>query len=516
MKTNLLQRTFFLSLLTLLSIRGEADNHVVAEQTSQNTPEGWQTVNLPIIPDITPHNTIYITDYGATISSADNTIAIQKALNAVPASGGMVVIPAGEWLCGPVKLKSKTILHLAAHATLKLLPYGIYPAITSGGMKFDNFIDVQKNATDIIIEGEDKYTSLFDGQGKEWWIAYENNKSISRGAVIRMSKGTRFLIRNVMVKNAPGVNISIGQNGKGSHGTVHDVIIREPASTTKTEQPSHNTDGISVWGPYVNIYNCDIDNGDDNVVVDSDGRFVHVWNCTFGNGHGASMGSYTSNMHDILWENINFFNTESGFRLKSQRGRSGDVYNITFRNCMMKNVNNPIYIECWYDKSIKPEPPYAPSALQTSTTPNFHDILIQNVTSVGTPYKKSSKSNFPVYIYGLPEEHVRNITFDNVLVQAEKGMFVAYCDNINFINGCKIINSKSTSKIIEEQYQAEIIGNCNSYVTGINTVSMTTSTDSSAKVYDVQGHYLGVMTQNQLLKKKPGIYLWNSKKILVR
>ena len=95
-------------------------------------------------------------------------------------------------------------------------------------------------------------------------------------------------------------------------------------------------------------------------------------------------------------------------------------------------------------------------------------------------------------------------------------MFVAYCDNINFINGCKIINSKSTSKIIEEQYQAEIIGNCNSYVTGINTVSMTTSTDSSAKVYDVQGHYLGVMTQNQLLKKKPGIYLWNSKKILVR
>ena len=227
MKTNLLQRTFFLSLLTLLSIRGEADNHVVAEQTSQNTPEGWQTVNLPIIPDITPHNTIYITDYGATISSADNTIAIQKALNAVPASGGMVVIPAGEWLCGPVKLKSKTILHLAAHATLKLLPYGIYPAITSSSIKFDNFIDVQKNATDIIIEGEDKYTSLFDGQGKEWWIAYENNKSISRGAVIRMSKGTRFLIRNVMVKNAPGVNISIGQNGKGSHGTVHDVIIRE-------------------------------------------------------------------------------------------------------------------------------------------------------------------------------------------------------------------------------------------------------------------------------------------------
>ena len=41
----------------------------------------------------------------------------------------MVVIPAGTWLCGPIKLKARTVLHLKAGATLKLLPFGQYPVI---------------------------------------------------------------------------------------------------------------------------------------------------------------------------------------------------------------------------------------------------------------------------------------------------------------------------------------------------------------------------------------------------
>ena len=77
------------------------------------------------------------------------------------------------------------------------------------------------------------------------------------------------------------------------HGTIHDVTISEPSSEAKTEQPSHNTDGISIWGPYVNIYNCNISTGDDNIVCDNDAQYIHVWNCDFGTGHGASIGSFT-------------------------------------------------------------------------------------------------------------------------------------------------------------------------------------------------------------------------------
>lgn len=461
------------------------------EASKQNTPEGWTAVSLPVLPEITTANTFNITAYGASTSSEDNTAAIQAALNAVPAMGGMVLVPAGEWLCGPVKMKSKTILHLADGATLKLLPFETYPYTMSGSTrKYDNFIGCKDNATDIVVEGESKTGSVIDGQGAGWWVhvagkGYTDEVDMSRGCVIRFAKGKRFLIKNMTIKNAPGVNLTISQSGKASHATIHDIIIREPSSSTTTEQRSHNTDGISVWGPYVNIYNCDISNGDDNIVMDTNASYVHVWDCTLGEGHGASFGSFTENMHDIIYEGLTFKGTDCGFRLKSQRGRSGDVYNLTFRNCTLEDVDNPIFIECWYDKSTKPVPSAADSVALSSTTPAFRDILIQNVTSTGTAYSSSAKSNFPIYIYGLPESHVKNVTFDNVQIEAQKGMFLAYCDNIVFKKGCKITNTKSSSNLIATQYKAELSGN----YTGSadipddgTSVSYTLDTNSSTTV----------------------------------
>lgn len=443
-----------ISMSTLTTFAQGVEN----EANEQNTPEGWEPVQLPQLPDITSENTFNIKDYGATETSQDNTTAIQNALNAVPTTGGMVVIPAGTWLCGPVAVKSKTILHIASGATLKLLPYDKYPYTSKDGKRsYDNFIsNGSKEATDIVVEGEDKYTSIIEGQGGPWWDAVEKDEPISRGAVIRFKKGSRFLIKNLTIQNAPGVNITISQSGNASHGTIHNVIIREPSSSAS--DPSHNTDGISMWGHHINIYNCDISNGDDNVVADSDANYIHVWNCKFGDGHGASIGSFTENLSNIIYEDITFNGTDSGFRLKSQRKRSGDVHDIIFRNCSMTGVKNPIYIECWYDRSTKPVPSEADEEPFTSTTPAYRDILIQNVVSTGTAYNKSEKSNFPIYIYGLPESHVKNVTFDNVQIEAQKGMFLAYCDNIEFKNGCKITNSKNPSQYTSTVYEAEIIG----------------------------------------------------------
>lgn len=433
-----------------------------SEASEQNTPSGWNAVELPQLPTITTTNTLYITDYGATTESTDNTEAVQKALNAVPEGGGRVVVPPGTWLCGPVKLKSKTILYIADGATLKLLPFETYPYTTKNGQRqYDNFIDCNSNATDIIVVGESKTGSVIEGQGGEWWnhVKEEDGNdviSMKRGAVIRFSSGSRFLIKNLTIQNAPGVNITISQSGKASNGTIHDVVIKAPSSSAA--DPSHNTDGIAIWGPHVNIYNCDISTGDDNVVVDSDGQYVHVWDCTFGDGHGASIGSFTENTHDIIYEHITFDGTESGFRLKSQRGRSGDVYNITCRDCTMKGTRNPVYIECWYNLSKKPVPSEATTETKTSTTPAFRDILLQNITSTGTTYNSSAKANFPIYIYGLPESYIQNVTFDNVQIEAQKGMFLAFCKGIKFINGCKITNSKTAGSVIDTQHEATIEG----------------------------------------------------------
>ena len=432
---------------------------IAAEQEAQNTPEGWTAVALPQLPTITSTNTFNIKNFGATTSSADNTKAIQAALDAVPSSGGMVVIPAGTWMFGSqdqmtsktevLSIKSKTILHLCAGATLKLVEFGKAPNNKTLFIGCKN-----RNQSDIVIEGEGE-TSIIDGQGTRWWQARDNKETFNPGAMIRFEQGSRFLIRNLKIQNTPGVNLTISNSGKASHGTIHHVTIYNPASDTKTEQPSHNTDGISVWGHHVNIYDCNISTGDDNVVCDDNAQYVHVWNCQMGTGHGASFGSYTNNMHDIIYEDLTFTNTDSGFRLKSQRDRSGDVYNLIFRNCTMTGVRNPIYIETWYDMSTKPVPSAATSATVTAKTPAFHDILIQNVTSTGTPYNSSAKANFPIYIYGLPESYVKNVTLDNVKVQAQKGMFLAFIDGINFINGCKITNSKNSSKLIDTQYNVD-------------------------------------------------------------
>ena len=448
-------------------VTANADSDVSKEKASQNTPQGWQAVELPSIAAITDANTLNIKDYGASTTSADNTAAIQRALDAVPQGGGMVVVPAGTWLCGPLQVKANTVLHLAAGATLRLLPYGTYPS-DNGNYKNKTFLANRKNASDIIIEGESTTTSIIDGQGAAWWKAVEQ-----------------------------------------SHGTVHDVVIREPSSTATTGLKSHNTDGIPIWAPYVNIYNCDISNGDDNVVVDSDGQYVHVWNCKFGTGHGASIGSFTERVHDVLWEDINFRGTDSGFRLKSQRGRSGQVYNITMRNCTMQNVMNPIYIECWYDKSTKPKPNQAPRADSTATTPAFHDILIQHVTATATPYKKSDKAAFPVYIYGLPESYVRSVTLDDVHVDAKKGMFLAYCD-VTFTGGCSIKNLTDSTKYMETRYEGKVTGIYDgSEATAIVGPKVSKPTDHDS-VYTLLG------TPRSQKSLSHGVYIVSHHKVLVR
>ena len=53
-------------------------------------------------------------------NAAHNRVVLQRAINAASQDGGgKVVIPAGEWLCGSVELKSGVELHLEKGAVLK-------------------------------------------------------------------------------------------------------------------------------------------------------------------------------------------------------------------------------------------------------------------------------------------------------------------------------------------------------------------------------------------------------------
>ena len=448
---------------------------ITTEQNAQNTPEGWTAVELPQLPAITSTNTFNIKDYGASTSATDNTKAIQKALDAVPTTGGMVVIPAGTWMFGStdqmtsktevLSIKAKTILHLSAGATLKLVEYGKAP---NNKIVFIGGKNKGKNVTDIVIEGEGE-TSVIDGQGARWWLARENGETFNPGAMIRFEQGKRFLLRNFKIQNTPGVNITISNSGKASHATIHDVTISEPSSEAGKGKASHNTDGISIWGPYVNIYNCNISNGDDNIVCDNDAQYIHVWNCKFGTGHGASIGSYTKNIKLVWFDNITMNGTTAGIRMKTGINsdgtlRGGGEEDWKFSNFTMTNVKNPFSIDCFYDKNYNSDPAVdkANARELDSTTPTYNGILLQNVKTTDVCDGNA------IFLVGRPESHIKNVTLDNVQISAKKGIDIRFVDNLVFKNNSKI--TVSSGSIWVKKFDSTWDDQCGATSTGSGVV----------------------------------------------
>ena len=444
---------------------------ITTEQNAQNTPAGWTAVNLPQLPAITSANTFNIKVYGASTSAADNTKAIQKALDAVPSTGGMVVIPAGTWMFGStdqmtsktevLSIKSKTVLHLCAGATLKLVEYGKAPNNKTVFIGCKN-----KNQSDIVIEGEGE-TSIIDGQGTRWWKARDNKETFNPGAMIRFEKGSRFLIRNLKVQNTPGVNITLSNSNGANNGTVHDVTIYNPSSETKTEQPSHNTDGISIWGQHMNIYNCNISTGDDNVVCDNDAQYIHVWNCKFGTGHGASIGSYTKNIKHVWFDNIDMNGTTAGIRMKTGINSDGTLRgngeeDWKFSNFTMTNVKNPFSIDCFYDKNYNSDPAVdkANARALDSTTPTYNGILLQNVKTTDVCEGNA------IFLIGRPESHIKNVTLNNVQISAKKGIDIRFVDNLVFKNNSKI--TCQSGKLWIRQYDSRVDDQCDATGAGTN------------------------------------------------
>lgn len=472
MKKSIIKTVVLAALMALpMFAKAQTFAGITAEQIAQNTPEGWTAVELPQLPTITSENTFNIKDYGASTSAADNTKAIQKALDAVPSTGGMVVIPAGTWMFGStdqmtsktevLSIKSKTVLHLCAGATLKLVEYGKAPNNKTLFIGCKN-----KNQSDIVIEGEGE-TSIIDGQGTRWWKARDNKETFNPGAMIRFEKGSRFLIRNLKVQNTPGVNITLSNSNGASNGTVHDVTIYNPSSETKTEQPSHNTDGISIWGHHMNIYNCNISTGDDNVVCDNDAQYIHVWNCDFGTGHGASIGSFTKNIKHVWFDNITMNGTTAGIRMKTGINsdgtlRGGGEEDWKFTNFTMTKVKNPFSIDCFYDKNYNSDPAVdkANARALDSTTPTYNGILLQNVKTTDVCEGNA------IFLIGRPESHIKNVTLDNVQISAKKGIDIRFVDNLVFKNNSKI--TCQSGKLWIRQYDSIVDDQCDATGAGTN------------------------------------------------
>ena len=182
----------------LIAVIGFSAFQTLRAQTEMVTPA------LPSIPD----KTFSIKDFGATADNAtDNTIAIQKAIDAATiAGGGKVVVPSGSFLCGPLLFASNLDLHLDVGAVLKFLPIDKYPGGTKTGT---DFISGSK-LHDVAITGK----GTIDGQGSPWW-PFAKDKTAKRPRMIKLIECDKVLIQNVTLTNSPMFHIAI--SGKSSN-----------------------------------------------------------------------------------------------------------------------------------------------------------------------------------------------------------------------------------------------------------------------------------------------------------
>ena len=416
---------------------GCSRKEVPATGDTANSPITTGYVHTVIEPTISAGNYV-ITSYGASTSSSDNTNAVNGAINAASAAGGgTVVVPSGTFLCGPITLKNNVGLQLQAGSVLKLLPYGTYPG--SGGTgSVANFINLD-GLTNIKISG----SGTIDGQGSAWWSAYQATKAtggISRPAIIGFAGSNIIEINGIEILNAPNTNIGIGKNSNNS--TLSGVTILAPAT-------SPNTDGVDIWSGNINITNCNISCGDDNIAMDNNSEYVTITGCAFGTGHGLSIGSYASNIDHITVDNCMFNGTDNGVHMKTSRLRSGIVQYLSYSNITMINVATPITCIEYYPDSTIPNPAGSdPAQAVTATTPVWKHIILKNITAVGA----TKAGN----LIAVPEEPMSDIVFDNVNITASTGFTANYAGAVSFTDGSRI--TVSTGNAFINTYSSTITG----------------------------------------------------------
>lgn len=418
------------------------------EMQNTRAQASYQAPPLPTI----PNKTFNIKDFGAVSNqSTDNTQAIQKAVDAAEkAGGGKVIIPAGEYLSGPIQYGSNLELHLDAGATLKMLPINQYPG---NEQQRPSFL-YGKKLHDIALTGE----GTIDGQGSPWWPLAKTSKA-ERPRMIEFKDCDKVLFDGVTLMNSPKFHITVG--GNSSNLTVQNVTISAPASTDPVN-PSHNTDACDVSAHHVLIQNCKVSVGDDDFTCGGGTDDVLIRNCTYGYGHGVSIGSpIRGGVSNITVENCTFTNTEFGIRIKSDRDRGGVVENMTYKNLTMNNVNVPILIYASYNakekqyrdlQKITPEIANTyPDAELSSLTPVYRNFTFENITATTAKGKRAG------LIWGLPEALASNIKFINVNIKADRPFGIFYANQVQLEN-CNIQTSEGKNKLDLSHAQVSING----------------------------------------------------------
>ena len=457
-------------------------------------------------------DTINIIKFGAKADGVFlNTAAINNAIAACSKNGGgVVLIPNGFWLTGPIVLQSNVNLHIARGALLQFtanksqypLVEGIWEGV--GAARNQSPISASK-ATNIAITG----TGIVDGNGDAWravkkdkltetqwkklvssggllsddkkiWYPsassfkgstakdagvlqggktandFEDIKDFLRPNLLVLTSCKNVLLDGVTFQNSPAWNLHplLCENL-----TVKNVYVKNPWY-------AQNGDGIDIEScKNVLVYNCTFDVGDDGICIksgkDEEGRKrgmptenVTIDNCVVYHAHGGFVvGSEMSGgARNINVTNCSFIGTDIGLRFKTTRGRGGIVENIYCNNINMKDISGEAILFDMYYMAKDP----VPLANEVRDAPKVELLPVTE----GTPQFRNffvknivcDGAEKALFVRGLPEMGIKNIFLENLIFKAKKGIVCEEANGIS-IKNCQLIlgDTKPVISILNSQ-----------------------------------------------------------------
>src|SRR5687767_548316 len=463
---------------------------------------------LPVV--ITPKfkkDSFNILKYGAVPDGLTlNSKSINAAIDACSKKGGgVVLVPPGLWLTGPIVLKNNVNLHLATGSTLlftkDLNEYPLKKANWEGLAQMRNQSPISAtDANNIAITGK----GIIDGNGDAWRMVKKEKltethwkKLLASGGVLSEDKKTWYpsekSLKGSKLQN-PGVitpektddfynsikdflrpNLLLLTNCKyilldgptfqnspawclhplmSEHLTVRNISVKNPWY-------AQNGDGIDVEScKNVLIENSVFDVGDDALCIksgrDGEGRKrgmptenVTIRGCTVYSSHGGFViGSEMSGgAKNIYVSNCSFIGADIGLRFKTTRGRGGVVENIFIRDIYMKDIPGEAILFDMYYAAKDP----IPLEGEKRELPKVEFKPVDETTPV---FKNFHISNVycngaekGIFIRGLPEMHVKDIVLENMVLQSNKGIDIQEASSIQFRN-IKVI-STDTNPVID-------------------------------------------------------------------
>jgi polygalacturonase len=399
--------------------------------------------DLPFeLPDIQepvfPERIFDIREYGAIPDGKTlNTEALRDVVAACHAQGGGTIrVPEGNWLTGPIQLRSNIRFHVERGALVRFSTHfeDYLPVVFTRweGVECYNYSPLiyAIDCENIAVTGK----GTFNGQGETWWHWKQLQHPAARELYHAQYNGIpvkdrifgtpekalrpQFLqtirCRNVLFEGVTFIN--------GPMWTMHpvyceNVIVRDV--TVKTSGP--NGDGLNPDScRNVLVEDCSFDTGDDCIAINSgmneDGwrvatpcENIHIRDCFMREGHGAiSIGSGMSGgVRNLYAHDCRVTGGDHGIRLKSMRGRGGYIENVYFENFQLSGLRmEAILLNMFYGAS---------SAESTSDKPpEFRDIYIKNVTC--------ESAQAAIVVRGLPEQPIQRVALEDLDLRSENGI----------------------------------------------------------------------------------------------